>query len=195
MIHKTEVPLRFIVSSRGTAICETTKELARILRPLVAQSPYHVQNTMDFMQKIKNIKLEKDECISLYDVKHFYISAHRTSHQDYQRKDETGQGSFFENNHDHGHHHQPTGFYLRNTYFLLQGNSEHLRCSQFIKVNIFIRPEEAMLATWQKLVYHKIKFLFLEKHTTYTTSKMCLKLGSNVYLQYYTNTRHVLCIY
>ena len=38
-IHKRDVPLRPIVSSRGSTNYEVAKELARILRPLVGSSP------------------------------------------------------------------------------------------------------------------------------------------------------------
>ena len=47
-IHKTGVPLRPIISSRGSATYETPKELAKILKPLVGRSPHHVQNNKDF---------------------------------------------------------------------------------------------------------------------------------------------------
>ena len=42
-IHKVGIPLRPIVSSIGTVTYETSKELARILKPLVGKSPHHVQ--------------------------------------------------------------------------------------------------------------------------------------------------------
>ena len=38
-IHKQGVPLRPIISSRGSATYETAKELAKILKPLVGKSP------------------------------------------------------------------------------------------------------------------------------------------------------------
>ena len=38
-VHKEGVPLRPITSSRGTATFDSTKELARILKPLVGKSP------------------------------------------------------------------------------------------------------------------------------------------------------------
>ena len=65
-MRKTGVPLRPIVSGRGTMIYGTAKEFAMILKPLIGQSPYHVQNTTDLYKKIKNIKLQQDKCISVY---------------------------------------------------------------------------------------------------------------------------------
>ena len=72
-IHKEGIPLRSIVSSIGAVSYETSKELARILKPLVGKSPYHVHNTQDFIQQIKQIKLE-DQCMTSYDVKALFTS-------------------------------------------------------------------------------------------------------------------------
>ena len=73
-VHKEGIPLRPIVSSIGAASYETAKELARILKPLVGSSPFHVQNSKDFIQQIKDIKLEEDQCIMSYDVKALFTS-------------------------------------------------------------------------------------------------------------------------
>ena len=66
-IHKTGVPLRPIISKRGSATCETTKELAKILKPLVGSSPHHVQNNKGFLDSIRKNKIKPDECIMSYD--------------------------------------------------------------------------------------------------------------------------------
>ena len=68
------MPLRPIVSSIGAVSYETAKELARILKPLVGRSPYHVQNTRHFTQHIKGIHLIPDECIMSYDIKALFTS-------------------------------------------------------------------------------------------------------------------------
>ena len=73
-VHKEGIPLRPIVSSIGAASYETAKELARILKPLVGSSPYQVQNSRDFIQQMKDIKLEEDQCIMSYDVKALFTS-------------------------------------------------------------------------------------------------------------------------
>ena len=73
-IHKEGIPLRPIVSSIGAVSYETSKELARILKPLVGKSPYHVHNTQDFIQQIKDIKLKEDQCMMSYDVKALFTS-------------------------------------------------------------------------------------------------------------------------
>ena len=67
-IHKAGVPLKPIISSRGSATYETAKELAKIIKPMVERSPHYVQNNKDFLDSIKNIKIQPDECIMSYDV-------------------------------------------------------------------------------------------------------------------------------
>ena len=52
----------------------TAKELARILKPLVGLSEHHIQNTFDFVQQIKEVKLKKDESLVSYDVTALFTS-------------------------------------------------------------------------------------------------------------------------
>ena len=68
-IHKAGVPLRPIVSSRGSVSYNIAKELAKILKPLAGNTIYSVHNTQDFAEQLKAIKLMPDECITSYDVK------------------------------------------------------------------------------------------------------------------------------
>ena len=67
-IHKRGIPLRPIVSSRGSISYEVAKELSRILKPLVGSSPHHIKNTGDFIEHIKDITLQANETITSYDV-------------------------------------------------------------------------------------------------------------------------------
>ena len=62
------MPLRPIVSSNGTVTYQTSKELARILKPMVGNSLHHVKNTQDFIDQIKGIQLNQDQCMMSYDV-------------------------------------------------------------------------------------------------------------------------------
>ena len=73
-IHKQGVPLRPIISSRGSATYESAKELAKMLKPLVGKSPHHVQNNPDFLDSIKGIKIKPEECIMSYDVSALFTS-------------------------------------------------------------------------------------------------------------------------
>ena len=63
------MPLRPIVSSIGSVTYETSKELLRILKPLVGRSPHHVQNNQEFLKQLGDIKLGLDDIILSYDVK------------------------------------------------------------------------------------------------------------------------------
>ena len=73
-IHKPGIPWRPIVSSTGTATYNTAKELARILKPLVGMSTHHVQNTRDFVEQLKEVRLKQGECIISYDVAALFTS-------------------------------------------------------------------------------------------------------------------------
>ena len=66
--------MRPIVSSIGAASYEVAKELAKILKTLVGKSMYHIHNTQDFIQWIKDIKLQKDQCMVSFDVKALFTS-------------------------------------------------------------------------------------------------------------------------
>ena len=73
-VHKKDVPLRPIISSRGAATYESAKELAIILKPLVGKSPHHVHNTQDFIHSIKDIKIQDHQCMMSYDVHSLFTS-------------------------------------------------------------------------------------------------------------------------
>ena len=60
--------------SRGSVAYGTAKELARILKPLAGRSPYSVQNAKDFVEQVKNINLQSDECIIFYNGKELFTS-------------------------------------------------------------------------------------------------------------------------
>ena len=73
-IHKEGMALRPIVSSIGVVTYATSKELSRILKPLVGRSPYYVQNTQDFIQQIEGIQLQPDKCMVSFGVKALFTS-------------------------------------------------------------------------------------------------------------------------
>ena len=73
-IHKRDIPLRPIVSSRGSINYVVAKELSRILRPLGGESPHHIKNTGDFVHQVKGIKLQPGEYITSYDVSALFTS-------------------------------------------------------------------------------------------------------------------------
>ena len=72
--HKANTPLRPIVSSIGSVSYGVAKELARIIKPLVGSTEHHVNNSKEFIEEIKKIKLEEGECITSYDVSALFTS-------------------------------------------------------------------------------------------------------------------------
>ena len=73
-VHKAGVPLRPIVSSIGAVTYETSKELSKILKPLVGQSPYQVHNNKEFLHQLQEQKLGPEYIIMSYDVKALFTS-------------------------------------------------------------------------------------------------------------------------
>ena len=72
--HKTGIPLRPIVSSRGSITYGVAKELSHIIKPLVGQSPHCLKNTQHFIQQLQGKRLETGEIITSYDVKALFTS-------------------------------------------------------------------------------------------------------------------------
>ena len=68
------MPLRPIVSSRGSITYGAAKELAHIIKPLVGQSPHHLKNTPHFVQQLQGKRLEPGEVITSFDVKALFTS-------------------------------------------------------------------------------------------------------------------------
>ena len=73
-IHKTGNPLRPIVSSRGSVTYVVAKVISKVLKPLVGNSPHHIQSTRDFVSKAKRLTLQAGECLSSYDVTSLFTS-------------------------------------------------------------------------------------------------------------------------
>ena len=73
-VHKENTPLRPIVSSIGSVSYGVAKEVARIIKPLVGATEYHVNNSMEFTEEIKKMKLEEGECLTSYDVSALFTS-------------------------------------------------------------------------------------------------------------------------
>ena len=61
--------------SRSAVTYGVAKELASIICPLVGQSPYHIKNTLHFMEQIRSLKLQQGECMFSYDVKTLFTLA------------------------------------------------------------------------------------------------------------------------
>ena len=58
----------------GSVTYGVTKELTKILKPLVGKSPHHISSTQDFVEQVKHITLASGECLSSYDVSALFTS-------------------------------------------------------------------------------------------------------------------------
>ncbi|XP_070835613.1 uncharacterized protein [Chaetodon trifascialis] len=67
-IHKEGAPLRPIVSSINSVTYNIAKFVANILAPLVGNAPHHIQNSMDFVNKVRDLKLDPSETMVSFDV-------------------------------------------------------------------------------------------------------------------------------
>ena len=73
-IHKRGTPFRLTVSSRGSVTSGVGKELVAILKSLVIKYICHVNNTEEFVECMRNIRLGAPKCITSYDVAAHFIS-------------------------------------------------------------------------------------------------------------------------
>ena len=73
-IHKLDTLLRPIVSSCGPVTYGVAKELTKILKSLVGESPHHINSTQDFVEQVKQFTLAPKECLSSYDVSALFTS-------------------------------------------------------------------------------------------------------------------------
>ena len=122
-IHKDGVPLRPIVSSRGSITYEVAKELSRILKTLVGSSPHHIKNTGDFIQQIKEVKLQADDIITSYDVSALFTSVPiEAATRIIQRKLELDQQLHLRTNMKVDHITSLLEFCLTTTYFQFQAS-------------------------------------------------------------------------
>ena len=67
-IHKTGTHFRPAVSSRGLVTYGVAKVIANVLKPLVGKLSHRIQNTSEFVSKVRAVTLLPRECISSYDV-------------------------------------------------------------------------------------------------------------------------------
>ena len=67
-IHKEGAPLRPIVNTIGSPTYQLAKYLANKLKPLVGNTSSFVKDSSFFVNKIKNIKVDKDDILVSFDV-------------------------------------------------------------------------------------------------------------------------------
>ena len=73
-IHKSDVPLRGVVSFIGSPYQNIAKALVPILRSLQGRSGHYVKNSRELNNRIKGCSIKRDEILVSYDVEKLYPS-------------------------------------------------------------------------------------------------------------------------
>ena len=66
--------IRLIINTQNSPIYKIAKRISEELRPLVRNGKSYIKDTEEFVQKIKDIKLEEDETIVSFDISDMYPS-------------------------------------------------------------------------------------------------------------------------
>ena len=67
-------PLGSIVASRGSITYNAAHELADVLSPLVGKTEHHIQNSGDFVNKVKDLEVPPGQKLVSYDVSALFTS-------------------------------------------------------------------------------------------------------------------------
>ena len=73
-VHKTDIPVRPIVSSVGSVCYNLARFVVDILSPLVGKTVHHINNLQDFSSIVKALKVDDDEVLTSYDVTALFTS-------------------------------------------------------------------------------------------------------------------------
>ena len=73
-VHKANTPLRPIVSCVGSITYNCSKFIADILSPIVGKTKHHITNSQQFVELIKDQRVEEDEELRSYDVSALFTS-------------------------------------------------------------------------------------------------------------------------
>ncbi|XP_076047286.1 uncharacterized protein LOC143028808 [Oratosquilla oratoria] len=76
-VHKENIPLRPIVAFRNSPTYHLASYLAKLLRPLVTDSPHMLQNSADFIERIKGLNLRRGDVLVSFDVQSMFTSIPR----------------------------------------------------------------------------------------------------------------------
>ena len=62
------MPLRPIISFIGSPTYNLSKEIARLLQPLVGNTAHHVRNSIELADEVKTMIVQEDEAMVSFDV-------------------------------------------------------------------------------------------------------------------------------
>jgi len=73
-IHKSDVPLRPIVSSIGSPTYKLAKYLNTLITPLAGLTPSYVKDSKHFVDDIKTIHIQPNEVMVSFDIKSLFMN-------------------------------------------------------------------------------------------------------------------------
>ena len=73
-IHKYPLKIRLIINTQNSPVYKIAKKISKELRPLIRNGKSYVKDTQQFVDKIKNIKLEEEETMISFDISDMYLS-------------------------------------------------------------------------------------------------------------------------
>ena len=73
-IHKDPLKIRLIINTQNSPIYKIAKKISKELRPLIRSGKSYIKDTEQFVDKIRNIKLEEDEIMISFDISDMYPS-------------------------------------------------------------------------------------------------------------------------
>ena len=73
-IHKNPLKIRLVINTQNSPICKIAKKIMKELRPLIGSGKSYIKDTKQFVDKIKNIKLEEYETMICFDISDMYPS-------------------------------------------------------------------------------------------------------------------------
>jgi hypothetical protein len=77
-VHKEGYPLRAIVSGIGSPCHNLERYLLNNILPFAGKSNSHINNSMDFIELVKGVKMERDDKMVSFDVVNLFTSVPRT---------------------------------------------------------------------------------------------------------------------
>ena len=73
-IQKDLLKIRLIINTQNLPVYKIAKKILKELRPLTRSGKSYIKDTEQFVDKIKNIKLEEDETMISFDISDMYPS-------------------------------------------------------------------------------------------------------------------------
>ena len=72
--HKDPLKIRLIIYTQNSPIYKIAKKISKELRPLIRSGKSYIEDTEQFVDKIRNIRLEEDETMISFNISDVYPS-------------------------------------------------------------------------------------------------------------------------